>query len=345
MFMPELFMERYSGIRTNTLPARNIILRHLDVSFETGLTEEELWNIHDREMKRYRNLERKIFQTGKAVNLPEAEKNLLDLKVELSERIISSCHLCQHRCMIDRHAGEKGFCRITDVSRYAAEFMHMGEEPQLVPSHTIFFTGCVFSCVFCQNWDISTHPESGRQIIPGELAHVIDNMRAQGSENVNFVTPTPHLVNVLKIVRNIKVNIPVIWNSNTYHSPESAKLLEGVVDLYLGDFKYGNDRCAFRYSKVRNYMETVGQNFKAAADQAEVLVRHLVMPGHLDCCTRPIMRWIAENTPHVRLNLMFQYRPEYLACRYPEINRHLTNEEIKKALLIVKEEGLESILV
>ncbi|MDW7731681.1 MAG: radical SAM protein [Methanolobus sp.] len=338
-------MERYSEVNANKLPARNIILRHIDVSFEKCFSEKELWHIHDKGMQRYRKLERKISLTRQKIDLPESEKNLLDLKIELSERIIRSCHLCQHRCMVDRRAGEKGFCRLTDISRYASEFLHMGEEPQLVPSHTIFLTGCVFSCVFCQNWDISTHPESGKVVIPEEMAGIIDRRREEGSRNVNFVTPTPHLVSILKIVRNIRTNVPVIWNSNMYHSPESARLLEGVVDLYLGDFKYGNDLCAYRYSKIRNYMATVGHNFRVASTQADILIRHLVMPGHLECCTKPVIKWISENTPNVRLNLMFQYAPYYQACRYPEIDRHLTPEEKERAIQILEEAGLEKILV
>lgn len=338
-------MEWYSEINASSLPARNIILRHIDVPFEKDLPETELWRIHEEAMQRYRELYMKISGAHRSIDLPGPEKSLLDLKIELSQRVVRSCRLCQHRCMVDRCAGEKGFCRLTDRSGYASEFLHMGEEAQLVPSHTIFFTGCVFSCVFCQNWDISTRPESGKVVIPEELAAIIDHMREKGSLNVNFVTPTPHLMNILKTIRQLRNNIPVIWNSNMYYSPEAAKLLEGVVDLYLGDFKYGNDTCAHRYSKIRNYMATVEHNFKIASGQAEILIRHLLMPGHLECCTRPIIRWIAANTPHVRLNLMFQYRPEYLACRYPEINRHPTNEEKEMALQIVREEGLENILI
>ncbi|WP_235856140.1 radical SAM protein [Methanolobus halotolerans] len=343
--MPELFMERYSEVTVNKVPAGNNILRYVDVSFEKNLTEKELWNIHDEGMQRYRELEQDPFLTRSHISHPEAGKSLLDLKIELSERIMQACHLCQHRCMVDRHAGKKGFCGLTDVSKYASEFLHMGEELQLVPSHTIFFTGCVFSCVFCQNQDISTHPESGKIIRPKEIASIVGHMHEKGSRNVNFVTPTPHLTNILKVIREIKVNIPIVWNSNMYHSPESAALLEGVVDLYLGDFKYGNDICADRYSRVRNYTHTVENNFKLANKQADILIRHLVMPGHLECCTKPIMKWIAENTPHVRLNLMFQYTPHHMVCRYPEIDRFLTQKEKRRALQIVKEEGLEDILI
>jgi len=120
------------------------------------------------------------------------------------------------------------------VSRYSAEFLHHGEEPELVPSHTIFFTGCNFSCVYCQNWQISTAPNRGIPILPEEFARKITLQRAYGSKNVNFVTPTPHTHTILKILNALKVNVPVVWNSNMYYSSEVAKLLEGVVDVYLG---------------------------------------------------------------------------------------------------------------
>ncbi|MEA1984029.1 MAG: radical SAM protein [Euryarchaeota archaeon] len=133
----------------------------------------------------------------------------------------------------------------------------MGEEPELVPSHTIFFTGCVFACVYCQNWDISPHPESGTNADPEDLASIIQRRRYEGARNVNFVTPTPHAHSILKIIDRVAVNTPMVWNSNMYHSREVAKLLEGVIDVYLADFKYGDDNCARKYSKVRDYLDVV----------------------------------------------------------------------------------------
>jgi putative pyruvate formate lyase activating enzyme len=117
------------------------------------------------------------------------------------------------------------------------------------------------------------------------------------------------------------------------------------VDVYLGDFKYGNDACAKKLSKVNNYLEIVQPNFKSAYKTAEILLRHLVLPGHLECCTRPIAEWVAKNIPQTRFNLMFQYSPCYRAGGYPEIDRYLTTEEEAQAIEIVTEIGIEDLLI
>jgi putative pyruvate formate lyase activating enzyme len=177
------------------------------------------------------------------------------------------------------------------------------------------------------NKGVSDRPEEGVRIDPGKLARLIDLQRMHGAKNVNFVTPTPHVHTILKTVREISINTPVIWNSNMYHSPEIAEILEGIVDVYLGDFKYGNDSCARKYSKIKNYLEIIQPNFEFAYKTAEILLRHLILPGHLECCTKPISEWVAKNIPHIRFNLMFQYRPCYRVMEYPELNRGLTPEE------------------
>mgnify|MGYP000850259011 FL=1 len=357
------YLKRYFKVQKDEMPALFKITERIPAQFDPGMQLEELRKIHGREIEEYRKLrenieleasealdyknaaERLTLFTESFLKIPKASPSLLDLKVELADRMISNCQCCGWRCEVDRKAGEKDFCRLADISNYASEFLHMGEEPELVPSHTIFFTGCTFACVYCQNWEISTCPEAGTLIEPRKLAKLIDIRRMHGARNVNFVTPTPHAHTVLKIVRDISVNTPVIWNSNMYHSPEIAEILEGVVDVYLGDFKYGNNKCAQKYSKVKNYLEIVQPNFEFAYKTAEILLRHLVLPGHLECCTRPISEWVAKHIPQIRFNLMFQYRPCYRAMEYPEIGRSLTPEEEVKAIEIVKEAGIEDLLV
>lgn len=339
------FLNRYFKVEKDELPARFRITKSIPVDFDHSASVEDLWEVHGREIGKYRELLESIDSKGKHIELPEATPSLLDLKVEIAERILENCHICERRCGVNRRAGEKGFCRLLVTSRYASEFLHMGEEPELVPSHTIFFTGCVFACVFCQNWDISTQPESGIVADPVDLAGIIKRRRHEGSRNVNFVTPTPHAHSVLKIVNRVPVNVPMVWNSNMYHSMEVAKLLEGVIDVYLADFKYGDDDCARKYSKVKDYLDVVKRNHEIAYQNAEIIIRHLVMPDHLGCCTRPIAEWTAIHIPKVRFNLMFQYTPYYRASEYPEIDRRLTSDEKRRAIGIVKEAGLEDVLI
>jgi putative pyruvate formate lyase activating enzyme len=139
--------------------------------------------------------------------------------------------------------------------------------------------------------------------------------------------------------------LPVIWNSNMYMTPEAMKILDGAVDLYLADFRYGNDEQALRYSGIRDYWEIVTRNFIEAKRQADLLVRQLVLPGHVECCTKPIVDWCADHLgKDVRFNLMFQYHPEYRAFAYQEINRPLSGSEVRRALEIVKEAGLTNVV-
>ena len=132
----------------------------------------------------------------------------------------------------------------------------------------------------------------------------------------------------------------MVWNSNMYTSAEAMELLDGVIDVYLGDFRYGNDACARELSDVDDYFAVVTRNFASAFGSAEVMLRHLVLPGHLECCTRPVMEWTARNMPGVYFNLMFQYRPGYRAGLHPGIDRRLSAEEMRTAGVMAAEYGL-----
>ncbi|MGZ4934224.1 MAG: radical SAM protein [Halobacteriota archaeon] len=294
---------------------------------------DELWRVHDRAHFEERD-------AGAAVST-----SLLDLKIELAERIYHTCHFCERRCGVDRTT-TSGFCGVQD-SKYSSEFLHYGEEDELVPSHTIFFTGCTFKCVFCQNWDIARHPHAGTHADPESLARRIYVRAREGSRNVNWVggDPTPHVPAILKTLRALAnlsrrsdadaphICTPAVFNSNTYYSRETMKLLDDVVDIYLSDFKYGNDICARRYSNVEAYGDAVTRNLIASRER--LIIRHLVMPGHFSCCTRPIIRWVRGAMPEVKFNLMFQYTP-YNVAAYPEINRYLSDAERRDALHAAK---------
>ena len=271
--------------------------------------------------------------------------SLLCLKELIAMRMLNSCGFCERKCRADRLEHEVGSCGVNAVSHYSSEFLHIGEEPELVPSHTIFFSGCTFKCVYCQNWDISTNPNAGISVMPAELSECIVRRHLEGARNVNLVggDPTPHLHTILKVLGLCDINTPIVWNSNMYMSGETMKLLDGIVDVYLGDFKYGNDKCASRCSAADRYWGTITRNFIHAHEDSEILMRHLVLPGHLECCTEPIVRWASEHMPDVRFNLMFQYRPCHSAHRYPELGRSLSREEISGSIGIVKKYGLSNL--
>ncbi len=272
-----------------------------------------------------------------------------DLEKRASEafKLLESCELCEHRCGVNRTAGEKGVCKAPPFLYISSEFLHYGEENFLVPSHTIFFMGCNLSCVYCQNYTISNWLEFGTRVSEEALAEIIARRKEQHAMNVNFVggEPTPYLPFILKVLQVMKeksVHTPVVWNSNFYMSEKAMSLLKGVVDLYLPDFKYGNDECALRLSKVKNYFATVTRNLKEAAEDADVCIRHLVLPNHFECCTKPVLEWIAENINgrNVVVNVMAQYRPEWKAHEYEDISRPLKLEEGEKAVSYAEDLGL-----
>ncbi len=333
----------YQAILDKRRLANNLIAKRVKIDLDelSSQSESNLWAAHSRAVLEHKELRHKNKEFVEKI--APAAPSMLDLKIELARRILSDCHFCERRCGANRIQGETGYCGVDSTSYYSSEFLHWGEEPELVPSHTIFFSGCTFSCCYCQNWEIAACPSAGRVIELEEMARIIKMRHAFGSKNVNFVggNPDPHLFTILRIIKQVNLNIAMIWNSNMYHSSETASLLEGIVDLYLADLRYGNDRCAGKYSDVGNYFFVVSRNFSRAFKQADVILRHLVIPNHLECCTKSIMQWVHENIPTVYFNLMFQYHPEYKAHNYPEINRILNLEEKKRALELAEEFEIE----
>ena len=258
-------------------------------------------------------------------------KSSIKKKIEDANEILKNCKLCERKCGVNRLKNERGFCKVL-TPKISSKFVHMGEEEELIPSFTIFFTGCTFDCVFCQNWEISQFPDAGKYIEPKTLAEVIENKETI-IRNINWVggDPTSNLPYILEVLENCNAEIPQIWNSNMYLTKDSLNLLDGVIDVYLTDFKYGNDNCAKRLSKVENYWEIITRNHKIAREQCEIIIRHLVLPNHIECCTKPIIEWLSENLKNYRLNLMDQYRPQYHARDYIDINRVLKKVEFNKA--------------
>ncbi|HNS25768.1 MAG TPA: radical SAM protein [Methanobacteriaceae archaeon] len=311
------------------------------IASQTSATNSEtlksLWNEHQKVLKRMKN----------GNSSPEAclDFSFMDLKIKIARILFTECVFCPWKCRVDRRF-EVGVCGVTK-SGVASEFLHLGEEAPLIPSHTIFFAGCNLNCVYCQNWDISQNPQLGMYIRPSNLARRIDQRRRDGSRNVNFVggDPTPNLHYVLKTMHLTTMNVPVVWNSNMYLSWESMQLLEGFVDLYLTDFKYGNDECARKLSGISNYMKVVGTNHKWANKAGDMIIRHLVLPDHGVCCSLPLMHWIYENLgEEVVINIMGQYQPQYHAFRYNDISRPTSSLEVEKVVDYAKDLGFINII-
>ena len=219
-------------------------------------------------------------------------------------------------------------------------FYILVKKPCLFHHIRSFFQDVPFIVCFART-GISVSYPCGTIIEPKQLVTAIEQRKKQGARNVNWVggDPTSNLLYILKVLQQLDSNIAQVWNSNMYCSEETMKLLHGVMDLYLTDFKYGNDLCAKRLSKVDRYTAVVKRNHMLAYQHGEVIVRHLVLPKHGACCSQRIMQWIQENIPQVAVNIMAQYRPEYHADEYKEISFPVSREEYLRSKRICRNTG------
>jgi putative pyruvate formate lyase activating enzyme len=339
-------LERYFSVLENKKIAKFMIAKSLDAEWGPNDSMAKLWAEHSRCAKIFHTQQEEADQGESKSDSPIPKQSYMDLKIAIGKRILKRCHFCARKCSLDRTANETGYCGCGNELAISSIFAHMGEEPELVPSGTIFTMGCTIRCRHCQNWAISQWKEESLFYKPEEIAEEIENLRFNGCRNANLVggEPTPWLKQWFETFKHVKVNIPVVWNSNSYYSEETAKLLAGFADVYLLDFKYGPGDCATRISEAPSYWDVCTRNHLEAKKNGELIVRVLVLPGHIDCCATPILDWISKNLgPETRLNLMFQYRPEWKASEVPELRRRLTNEEIAEAARLPREFGLISL--
>ncbi len=340
-------LEWYYSVMTNKKPAkfwivRNIRLQGFDTVRELSSAEEkDLWREHRKLHEEFSKIWEEVREDDKILVTRYSgivDPNYLDLKIELVKRLVNPCRLCERRCLIDRRK-TLGACRLYYDTYVHSAFLHMGEEPPLVPSGTIFYGGCNFTCVYCQNYDVSqTAPRLATLVTPVELAYIQDRLAKRGARNINHVggDPTPSLHTIIESLKYVRSNIPQLWNSNMYLSKEALELLIDLIDIWLPDFKYGNNKCAFRLSAVPNYWDVVPINIKIAANHGDMIIRHLVLPNHIECCSKPILQYIAKNLPvdRILVNIMDQYTPLHLVRRtphrWPDIARPPTREEVEE---------------
>ena len=333
-------LPRYVDVAENKIPANFQIAKRIVFDFGKSLSTSKLWEEHGKLMKSFYETKAAIDKNKlKLEDLEIPRFSLIDLKILLAKELMKKCGLCERKCEVNRVEGEIGNCKVNESFPISSEFVHMGEENHIRPSHTIFFMGCNFHCRFCQNFTISQWYERGVASNVEGLAKSIEEKRNQGSRNVNFVggEPTVHLLRILEILKDCKSNVPVVWNSNMYMSEKTMEVLDGTVDMYLSDFKYGNDECAARLSNVKNFFEVCSRNHLLAAKQAEITLRHLILPNHFECCTEPVLKWVGRKIKgKCIVNIMDQFRPEFKAREYPEINRKIEMEEFQRAINLAK---------
>ena len=281
----------------------------------------------------------------------------LAARIATAREILTDCTLCPWHCHVNRPAGEKGVCRVGALPMVSSYGPHFGEERPLVGRHgsgTIFLTYCNLKCIFCQNYDIS-HLGEGREMAVEELGEMMLSLWRQGCHNINFVTPSHQAAQIIAALPYAiagGLDVPLVYNCGGYEELATLRLLDGIFDIYLPDFKYGDNATALKLSGTPHYVDTAMAALKEMHRQVGdlvtdeqgiarrgLLVRHLVLPAGL-AGTREVMGFIArEISPDTYVNIMDQYRPCYQASA-PPMNRRITPAEFQEAVAIARAEGL-----
>ena len=285
------------------------------------------------------------------------------VRVEQAYEHLSRCDFCAWECKVDRRAGVLGVCRTGERARLSSYGPHMGEEDPLRGwrgSGTIFFARCNLRCQYCQNHDIS-QTDAGELVEPEDLAAVMLDLQDSGCHNINFVSPTHVVAQILAavmIAAKAGLRLPLVYNTGGYDSLSALHLLDGVIDIYMPDMKYSSPQSAWAYSKARRYPQAnqaaVKEMHRQVGDlvidrhglaQRGLLVRHLVLPNGL-AGTKEIVHFLAEEiSPDTYLNLMDQYRPEHNVRRYrsqfPKLHRPITRAEYDEAVSLARDAGLK----
>lgn len=258
------------------------------------------------------------------------------------------CNLCPRKCNIDR-SRQNGFCGEGDNLKIARAALHFGEEPVISGtrgSGTVFFSGCSLKCCFCQNFQISSGG-FGKEITTARLSDIFLELQEQGAHNINLVSPTHFVPNILFALDSVRhrLKIPIVYNTSGFERDETIKLLDGYADIYLTDFKYKNSEISKKYSSAKDYyeyampalLEMHRQTGKYVITNglmtSGIILRHLVLPGYRSDSIE-ILRDIAQSIPpqEILLSLMSQYTPCHRASEFPEINRRITTFEYKKVI-------------
>jgi putative pyruvate formate lyase activating enzyme len=286
-------------------------------------------------------------------------KKELSKKIHTLEEILKNCVLCPRRCEVDRTAGERGVCKTGDKPFISSWNPHFGEERPLVGQYgsgTIFFSRCNLLCLFCQNWTIS-HLGEGSIYSFEALADMMIALQNYGCHNINLVTPThqvPMILRSLEIAIEKGLKVPIVYNCGGYESIDTLKILDGVIDIYMPDFKYSNPDVAMEYSRAKDYPSVAKAAIKEMHRQVGdlimddrgialrgLLVRHLVLPEGL-AGTEEIVKFLVEEiSPNTYINIMAQYYPCYQAVKHPPLDRRITNQEYRKAVKAAIEAGLK----
>jgi len=267
----------------------------------------------------------------------------LQHRIGQARGLLHRCFLCERACGVDRLAGETGRCGCDHRSYAYSEGLLWAEESFITPTYAIFFAGCNLRCAFCYAAQENSAPSDFE---PVDAAAVADRVRKcdPAPETFSLIggEPTVHLHTALALVGELPPEMPVVWNSNFYFSPQTAELLDDCVNVFIADLHFGNDGCASRIAGAEGYLGVVRRNLHWAEGAGALVVRHLVLPGHVECCTEPALAWLAAELPHVPVHILTNYLPPESRL-IPEIGRQLEAGEVQRARAIAVRLGLEAV--
>ena len=249
---------------------------------------------------------------------------------------LASCRLCAHDCGVNRLSGEKGLCRAGSVARYYSAQMEIADEMELVPTFAIAVSGCDLRCAFCITGRESWNPRAGQPLDIAALADRAEQSLAAGARSIMILggEPTIHLPSILDVAAMLPEDARLVWKTNAHGSAQARELIEGIFDVWLADYKFGNDDCAQRLAKVPDYLRVVRENLLWARVHSDLIVRHLLMPGHIDCCWRGVAEWLATELPGVPVSLRSGYWPGWRSSLHPELGRLVSGSETARARAI-----------
>lgn len=274
---------------------------------------------------------------------------LASQRAAIAREQLGECHWCAHRCGVNRLAGQRGPCHAGPEGRIFSARIEVGDESDVCPVFAVSFSGCDLRCDFCntgrESWDASAGsvPEGvEREALLGRIGRAWES-GAVRSLMILGGEPTIHLSSALELVAALPDALPVVWKTNAHGTPESNALLDGVFDAWVADLKFGNDDCARRIARVEGYCSRVHPNLQWAAGHTRLIVRHLLLPGHLDCCWRPAAAWLAEQLPQAEVSLRTGFWPGWFSDRHPELKAPGRRSEAQEAMRIGLSAGLRLI--
>ena len=341
-------LPRYGRVIIEGMPAKFQIARRIVFEPQRSMTSAAMWREHAKLMRKYAQAQAMMDEgTLDIRELDVPRFSLLDLKAGLAEDVMRDCVMCEHRCGVDRIAGKRGICNAGAELKLTGSHVRTDYEQELTPAFSVFCAGCTMRCMQCVSPAVDSGESAGTAWPEGNVARWAEEEHKAGCRTLNFTggEPTMYVLNMLKVLRQCRANIPVVFNSNAYLSEKAMELLDGVVDVYLLDFRHFNDDCARVLSSAPRYAEAAKRSHLLAKMQAELVVRVPLLPDHLDCDAKPALKWIKENLgPWTRVNILGGYEPGFRAREFMGVNRPLLPEEREEVVAYAKKIGLKNIV-